>query len=91
MIEQGAARHRHQRLWYPVGQRAHAQAETGGEDHGFSGSDGHSGISRTVVPSVFRNSGGWLCDQNTREFVKMTANHTMTIPAAHHWLIAIII
>jgi hypothetical protein len=47
-------------------------------------------ISRTVVPSAFRDSGGWLCDQNTR-VVKTTANHTMTIPAAHHWMIAIII
>jgi hypothetical protein len=27
-------------------------------------------ISRTVVPSLFRNSGGWLCDQNTHEVSK---------------------
>jgi hypothetical protein len=24
-----------------IGQRAHAQAETGGEDHGFGGRNGH--------------------------------------------------
>ena len=41
MIEQRAAGHGHQRLRHPVGQRAHAHAEAGGEDHGFGGLDGH--------------------------------------------------
>ena len=41
MVEQRPACHAHQRLWHPVGQRPHADAETGGEDHGFGGLDGH--------------------------------------------------
>ena len=41
MIEQRAAGDAHQRLRHLVGQRPHAQAETGGEDHGFGGLDGH--------------------------------------------------
>ena len=41
VIEQRLAGHAHQRLRHLVGQRAHAQAETGGEDHGFGGRDGH--------------------------------------------------
>ena len=43
MIEQRLAGHAHQRLRHVVGQRAHAQAETGGEDHGFGGRNGHFG------------------------------------------------
>ena len=43
MVEQRLAGHAHQRLRHVVGQRAHAQAETGGEDHGFGGRDGHFG------------------------------------------------
>ena len=43
VIEQRAACHRHQWLRHPIRQRAHAQAETGGEDHGFVGFDGHFG------------------------------------------------
>jgi hypothetical protein len=41
VIEQRLARDAHQRLRHPVGQGAHAHAETGGEDHGFGGLDGH--------------------------------------------------
>ena len=41
VIEQRLAHHAHQRLWHMIGQRAHPQAETGGEDHGFLGRDGH--------------------------------------------------
>jgi hypothetical protein len=41
VIEQGLAGHAHQRLRHVVGQRAHAQAETGGKDHGFGGRNGH--------------------------------------------------
>jgi hypothetical protein len=43
VIEQRLAGHAHQRFWHVVGQRAHAHAETGGEDHGFGGRDGHCG------------------------------------------------
>ena len=42
VIEQRLSGHLHQRLRHMVGQRAHAQAETGGEDHGFGGCNGHS-------------------------------------------------
>ena len=41
VVEQRLARDAHQRLRHMVGQRAHAHAETGGEDHGFIGCDGH--------------------------------------------------
>jgi len=41
MIEQGAAGHLHEGFGHSVRQRPHAQAETGGEDHGFGGLDGH--------------------------------------------------
>jgi hypothetical protein len=41
VIEQRLAGNAHQRLRHVVGQRAHAQAETGGEDHGFGGGNGH--------------------------------------------------
>ena len=41
MIEQRLAGHRHHRLRHMVGQRPHPHAETGGEDHGFGGGDGH--------------------------------------------------
>jgi hypothetical protein len=41
VIEQRTARHLHQRLRHPVRQGAHAQAEAGGEDHGFAGFDRH--------------------------------------------------
>ena len=41
VIEQRLAGDAHQRLRHVVGQRAHAQAETGGEDHGFGGRNGH--------------------------------------------------
>ena len=41
VVEQRLAGHAHQRLRHPVGQRAHAHAETGGKDHGFGGLDGH--------------------------------------------------
>ncbi len=43
MVEQRAAGDADQRLWHPVRQGPHAHAKTGGEDHGFSGFDGHSG------------------------------------------------
>ena len=42
VIEQWLAGHAHQRLRHMVGQRAHAQTETGGKDHGFGGRNGHS-------------------------------------------------
>ena len=41
VIEQRLAGHAHQRLRHMVGQRAHAQTETGGKDHGFGGRNGH--------------------------------------------------
>ncbi len=41
VIEQRLSRHAHQRLRHMVGQRAHAQTETGGKDHGFGGRNGH--------------------------------------------------
>ena len=41
MIEQGLAGHAHQRLRHMVGQGPHSHAETGGEDHGFDGRNGH--------------------------------------------------
>jgi hypothetical protein len=47
-------------------------------------------FSRTVVSSVFLHGSDWLCDQNTR-IGKTTANHTMAIPVAHHWSIAIVV
>jgi hypothetical protein len=42
VIEQRLAGDAHQRLRHVVGQWAHAQAETGGKDHGFGGCNGHS-------------------------------------------------
>jgi hypothetical protein len=42
MIQQRFAGHRYQRLRHPLGQRTHPQAETGGENHGFAGFDGHA-------------------------------------------------
>ena len=41
VVEQRASRHAHQRLGHAIGQRAHAQAEAGGENHGFLRFDGH--------------------------------------------------
>jgi hypothetical protein len=57
MIEQRATRYLHQRLWHLIGQRAHTQAESGGENHGFSGFDGHCRSFSTVVPGVSRKRG----------------------------------
>ena len=56
VIEQRLARHAHQRLWHPVGQRPHAQAETGGEDHGFGGFDGHFRSFSKPICSQLRGS-----------------------------------
>ena len=42
VVEQWLAGNPNQRLRQGVGEGAHAQAETGGEDHGFGGMDGHS-------------------------------------------------
>ena len=41
MVQQGPPGDRHQRFRHPVGDRAHANAKAGGEDHGFGGLDGH--------------------------------------------------
>src|SRR4029077_12103519 len=46
--------------------------------------------SRTVVPGAF-GKGDRPRDQNTREIVETTANHTTAIPAAHHGLTAIVV
>jgi hypothetical protein len=43
MVEQRPPGNRDERLWRGLGQRAHAQAETGGEDHGFGGRNRHLG------------------------------------------------
>jgi hypothetical protein len=42
VVEQRLAGNAHQRLRHVVGQWAHAQAKTGGEDHGFAWCNGHS-------------------------------------------------
>ena len=54
MVEQRLAGDAHQRLRHLVGQRPHAQAETGGEDHGFGGFDGHFGNFSKVFDSCLR-------------------------------------
>jgi hypothetical protein len=41
MIEQRLPGHGYQRFRHCVGQRTHAEAETGGENHGFGGFHGH--------------------------------------------------
>jgi hypothetical protein len=51
MIEQRPARHPHQGLWHPVGEGAHAHAQTGGENHGFGGFDRHF---QEVLEPLFR-------------------------------------
>ena len=56
MIEQRAAGHPHQRLRHLVGQRPHAHAETGGEDHGFGGLDGHFWKFLEPVVVIWRDS-----------------------------------
>jgi hypothetical protein len=87
MVEQGPASHAHQRLWHPVGQRAHADAETGGKDHGFGGLDGHL--------KNFSNPGSsaWLFQRIVRSIpigrpgyakaAKRRADHITVIRAAH--------
>src|ERR1700677_4793669 len=65
VVEQRPACHPHQRLWHPVGQRAHADAETGGKDHGFGGLDGHfknfsnHGSSAWLSRRIVRNNLIW--------------------------------
>ena len=41
VIKQRLARDPHQRFRHLVGEGAHPHAETGGEDHGFGGMNGH--------------------------------------------------
>jgi hypothetical protein len=44
MIEQRLAGDRNQRLGQVIGQRAHAQAEAGGKDHGGGRRHGHRAV-----------------------------------------------